>query len=379
MPILASAGDYTILLSDTRPTQKAEVLSLSPHNLGKEVEVVGISPDGSLLVSGGRDGLLVFMNLSVPSLRPTLQRQDSVSSKLRDSLSILDQTISTEDLASTSEGELSAGMSQEDILLEIGGKKQRAVIKQLSTTKTTDHASTSEGELSAGVSQEDILLEIGGKKLHKQRAVVKQLSTTKTNNPPPTGEKESVAPKKEISARVSRQRRTEKKVVDLPTMIAHLSASVRKEEQLSSSESEEDVASEEQESQRKIISNLIHVAQKVSQFSQVAKKPSSQELLKAPQLAPLLPENVIEEKRKVFEGAMDTDGHVEDAYEDYDGYSSLLPYEYDSDTSLEGSGHYDLGSGDYREDITALITSREHSFEVGSGEEYGDDVPFSMI
>lgn len=336
MPILASAGDYTLLLSDPRPTQKAEILTLTPHSPGKEVEAVGISPDGSLLVSGGRDGLLVFMTLSVPSLRPQLH-DNSVSSKLRNSIALLDQSFDTNSL-----------------------EDQAEAISQ---------ASTSEGDLSVAASRENILLDSALK---------------------PQG-----YPKKEYNARMSRQRRAEKKVVDLPSMIAHLSASVRGsvlEEQPSSSDSEEE-EDEEQESQKKI-SNLVHVAQKVDKFSQITKKTSVQEMLhKAPEpRLSLLPDSVpetIKEKRKFFQSrevSEGTDGHIEDYKdENYDGYSSLLPGEPDGSDSEQESGGYAMRSGDSRararEDITALISSRQHSFtdELGSGDEYYDDVPFSMI
>lgn len=338
MPILASAGDYTLLLSDPRPTQKAEILTLSPHILGKEVEVVAISPDGSLLISGGRDGLLVFTTLTVPSLQPQLL-DNSVSAKLRDSIAFLDQSIDTN--------------SQDD---------QAEAISQ---------ASTSEGDLSVAASRENILLDGA------------------LRDRPRVSQTDDGTPKKEHSARVSRQRRTEKKVVDLPTMIAHLSASMRSsmvEEQPSSSDSEEDTVTEEQEPQRKI-SNLVHVAQKVDEFSQISRKTSVQEMLHKPPepRLSLLPGSIpetIKEKRKFFESMEDTDGQGEsEGTEYYDGYSSLLPGEPEDS---EESGGYLMESGGFRarprarEDITALISSREHSFNE-SGDEYDDDVPFSMI
>ena len=340
MPILASAGDYTLLLSDPRPTQKAEILTLSPHSLGKEVEAVAISPDGSLLISGGRDGLLVFMTLTIPSLQPQLL--DSVSSKLRDSIALLGQSFDAN--------------SQDD------------------PAEAISQASASEGDLLVAISQENILLDGA------------------LQNRPHENQTDS-APRKEHSdsARVSRQRRTEKKVVDLPTMIAHLSASMRSsmvEEQPSSSDSEEDTVIEEQESQKKI-SNLVHVAQKVDKFSQITRKTSVQEMLHKPPepRLSLLPGRVpetIKETRKFFESKEDTDGQGEaEGTEYYDGYSSLLPGEpEDSDTEEESGG--DMESSGFRarararEDITALISSREHSFN-DSGEEYDDDVPFSMI
>ena len=67
-PILASAGDFTIRLSDPRPDQKTYLMHLSPHAPGKEVEAVDISPDGTLLASGGRDGVVVLTTLLTPTL-----------------------------------------------------------------------------------------------------------------------------------------------------------------------------------------------------------------------------------------------------------------------------------------------------------------------
>ena len=116
MPLLASAGDYTLLLSDPRPTQKAELLSLSPHTLGKEVEAVDISPDGSFLVSGGRDGLLVCMNLSAPSLHPQLI-DISVAGKLRHSLSLLDQSSESNSIEDQAEGISQASTSEGDLCI----------------------------------------------------------------------------------------------------------------------------------------------------------------------------------------------------------------------------------------------------------------------
>lgn len=370
MPILASAGDYTLLLSDPRPTQKAEVLSLSPHALGKEVEAVGISPDGSLLVSGCRDGLLVFVTLSIPSLRPQLH-DNSVSAKLRNSRAILEQSFnhdSVEDLteatsqASTSEGDLSTAVSRENMLLETG-RLSPLGISQHSTLKGQTHFKTSQ----------------------EQRGVTRQ----------------------------SRQRRAEKKVVDLPTMIAHLSASVRSsmlEEQLSSSDSEDDITSEEQDPQKKI-GALIGVAQKVNKYSEITNKTSVQEMLhKVPeQRLSLLPKDApetIRENRKFFEGQETFEGidgihggdggdktrgiHLET---EYYGYATLLPGQDESDTdtetgsSLQQSGNYSLGNSLQTEDFhsglgnrdsdrfTSPHSSKQHSFD----EYYDDDVPFSMI
>ena len=67
-PLLASAGDFTVRLSDPHPDHKTHIMHLSPHAAGKEVEAVDISPDGTLLASGGRDGVVVLTTLLTPTL-----------------------------------------------------------------------------------------------------------------------------------------------------------------------------------------------------------------------------------------------------------------------------------------------------------------------
>jgi hypothetical protein len=342
VPVLASAGDSTVLLSDPRPTQKAELLSLSPHTPGKEVEAVGISPDGSLLVSGGRDGLLALLTLSVPVLSQQ-NHNDSVSSKLRNSQNFLERSFdngSTEDLA-----------------------------------EAVSQASTSEGDLSVAASRENISQEAARKEESKQYQQQQQRQQPHTQSQ---------------SARVSRQKRAQKKVVDLPTMIAHLSASVCGSVMEGSSDSEEETEDADIETQNKI-SSLIGVSQKVSKFSQITKKTSVQELrhgVPEPRLS-LLPNDVpetIKEKREFFKSreALDSNEQpINDSREDlveteyYDGYSSLLPGEEESDTE-SSPVHYTL------KDSKNFQASHFHTAgELDSADEYYDDedadVPFSMI
>lgn len=333
VPVLASAGDFAVRLSDPRPSHDMELLTLTPHTLGKEVEAVGISPDGSLIVSGGRDGCLVFLTLSIPSLRPQYTRDNSISEKLRHSQNILDRSYDQD--------------STEDLHEEVS------------------QISTSEGDLSLAASREDILLETSQKSLSGSRKV--------------TGPH-----RKEVTARASRLKRTQKKVVDLPSMIAHLSASVTAsmiEEQLSSSESEDEAVLEERETQK--ISALIGVAQKVDKYSQIATVQEAARKAPDPRFS-LLPETApmtIQEKRKFFESkeALEsTDGGAAVAgspvtnYNEYSGYSSLMEPNEEEDSDTE-DGSYAMNS--YQS------TSRQRSFaEIGSEEEYyGDDIPFSMI
>lgn len=352
LPVLASAGDFTVLLSDPRPTQKAELLSVAPHSPGNEVEAVGISPDGSLLVSGGRDGYLVFMTLSVPSLLPR-SNNDSISARLRKSRVILDQSErynSTENLA-----------------------------------ESTSQLSVSEGDILAAVQNEHL-------------------------RPPPPGI--HLQPKREFTARESRKKRAEKKVVDLPTMIAHLSFSFRGsvlEEQPSSSDSEEDTISELQQRQDKI-GDIVDMTQKVNKYSQLAKKMSVDEMLHKPPepRLSLLPGNVeerVRHRRKLFERRRShdyTDGYdgkysnmrEDDELQNEQGAESQNSLKDDSTAeeseSLHESGNYSLNNS-FRTEATVSTKKGSSKFSVlassfteesGSGEEYYDeeeDITLSMI
>ena len=71
VPVLASAGDYSLKVWDVRPTNLGHPLvSLALHQPGKEVEAVAISPDGSLVATGARDGVVILMTLFVPTILP---------------------------------------------------------------------------------------------------------------------------------------------------------------------------------------------------------------------------------------------------------------------------------------------------------------------
>lgn len=334
VPILASAGDYTLLLSDPRPTQKAELLSLSPHAPGKEVEAVSISPDGSLLVSGGRDGALAIMTLTVPLVQQDTH-DDSVSSKLRRSQSYLEHSFDN------------------DSAEELGD--------------ATSLTSTSEGD----VRRENANVLPQQEKAESPRNV--RNSAGKQKSKPRVAEKQQKSTGKVHSARISRQKRAEKKVVDLPSMIAHLSASVvQQSSTLEEHQSSSDNSDAEPEANAEQIKSLIGVTQKVSKFSQITKKTSVQEMhhkAPAPRLSLLGSEDIpetIKESRKFFEmkeSGLKTEDNTDYSLETehYHGYSSLLPGEYsDSDISSTSSAHYTL-----RDDLDSANEDEE--------------VPFSMI
>jgi len=71
IPVLASVGEYSLKVWDPRPSSPGQPLvSLSLHQPGKEIEAVAISPDGSLIATGARDGNIILMTLFVPTILP---------------------------------------------------------------------------------------------------------------------------------------------------------------------------------------------------------------------------------------------------------------------------------------------------------------------
>ena len=81
--LLASSGDFTVRISDPRPNQKTDVTCLSPHTAGKEVECVAVSPDSTLLASGGRDNTVVlttmYMSTAVAETERNLPNPKNIS------------------------------------------------------------------------------------------------------------------------------------------------------------------------------------------------------------------------------------------------------------------------------------------------------------
>ena len=77
--LLASSGDFTVRLSDPRPNQKTDILSLSPHSPGKEVECVAISPDSTLLATGGRDSTVVLTTMYISTAVIEMDRSTPTS------------------------------------------------------------------------------------------------------------------------------------------------------------------------------------------------------------------------------------------------------------------------------------------------------------
>ena len=382
LPILASAGDFTLRLSDPRPDQRADILTLKPHSEGKEVETVAISPDGSLLVSGGRDGLLVLMTLFVPSIMPRSESTFSTSSVLRRSRVVRDRSYIFD---ATQEEDLPPELD------ELEAEMEAEALDEILTAPKKPERQTSFNRMKRRSRYE-----------HKQTELPDHATVRR----------------KGVSARIQRGKRIREKVVDIPTMVAHLSAAVRAygpEEPSSSSESEEDTPKEKKK-----------VPVKVDVSSRVAEYSNPEALVSGVENRKLSLDNLgqLRDRREMFEkkirqeqGLKDDAGDVEQEYLTSDGLglSYSMPGELeatlpiDAAYSINTSGHRfdDFSSPEQSANADDFVTSPLHDpsaherwrqpfsptlppapeydedlvfeEELGSGDEYGDEIPLSTI
>ena len=220
MPVLASAGGDKLALSDPRPSHRADIMSVSLHKEGKEVEAVAVSPDGSLLVSGGRDGLVVLLTLMVPSIVPRSENHYTslMSSVLRKSRALRDRSYiydatANEDIPPEFEEEEEEEEEEVDELMESWQEEvDHFPLEPKKTEKVTSYNRM------------------------KRRSRFEEKATELPDYA-------TVRKKKVMSAKTARERRAKGKSFDIPTMIAHLSAAARvygPEEPDTSSESEEE-------------------------------------------------------------------------------------------------------------------------------------------
>lgn len=314
-------------LSDPRPTQKADILSCSLHTPGKEVEAVSISPDGSLLVTGGRDGLLILMNLYVPSLIPRTETRVTTSAAVKHSCEAQDQS----------------HMYAASVPAEIPSWKHRSTEENLRTVSETNE-----------------LVEIHKGQKRRGRLVEKKphLATKVTHR----------------RARELREKRIKEKVVDIPTMIAHLSARASFIEEPSSSgsscssssgsstESDEDSDSEDLESRF-----LVSVSERANHF--MKRKNTVQEIMESNERPPpaqklsLLPDDAVgrlKKHRNLFEKG----GSEEEETPLFDENAMenvvLLMQRYlDNDIRNVATGQHDETEQDYFLHVEGLIPGEE--------------------
>jgi len=333
IPVLASAGGTKVVISDPRPYYGTQLLSIHPNGEESVVDAAEISPEGSILASGGRSGHLVLTSLYTPMVKSDVKR-DTISDRLRKSGVILDEMVgygSTESLIESlpSSDLMVASSTTEDL-----------VSLQTNATDELDHIENIPRLFSGGPigTASEFNLYDGHNEIEH--------SSMK-----PKVRKNSKKTQQLQNARESRKKRTEKKVVDLPTMIAHLSTSARGSvirELSSSSESSDDDEPESSISPKLPLSSLINVTHKVSAFSSYENVTADTGAnIPDPRIS-LLEEDVpeaIRERRDFFQEKCDKEDSLPEAQSEY--YSSM-PF------------------GNFQE-------------ELGSGEDSCDDVQLSMI
>ena len=221
VPVLASAGGDRLCLSDPRPSHRADILSVSMHRQGKEVEAVAVSPDGSLLVSGGRDGIIVLMTLMVPSIVPRSESHNTnlTSSVLRKSRVLRNRSY------------IYDATTGEDIPLDLLDEEDEEEEEMIVSWQ----------EVEEMANQFSLESSLGKKTTSFSRMKRRSRFEEKATELPDYA---TVRKKKAVSAKNAREKRAKGKSYDIPTMVAHLSAAVRvygPEEPESSSDSEEEV------------------------------------------------------------------------------------------------------------------------------------------
>ena len=370
------------------------------------MEAVSISPDGSTLASGGRDGQLVFMSLNVPTVIPRPETgKTTTSATVRHSREILEQS-------------------------------------RMRSTSDPDPLNTpSEGSTTELASENFRMVNVPEAASEKMAKDGKRRSRHIAERRPP-----DIAAV--VALRRNHDKRLKDKVVDIPTMIAHLSARASMiiedpSSSSSSSESDDESAdSEDNESQF-----LVNVSERANQFMKQEKTvigTASEIVLPPPQRLSLLPNEAVgrlKENRNVFQkretekerkpsklfedNTMDSvvllmknfldenkpavtaasveSDKVERGYLHHAGVGEAE----DSDSSLDSnsasinsapdshhhaSGHYSLSpehpnseertTSEGRQSSTSTADDKRQSLKRGSsasGNEYGDEVPLSVI
>ena len=205
VPVLASAGGYELNISDPRPGKKTDIITLSLHDIGKEVETVVISPDGSLLVTGGRDGNIILMTLMVPRVVPSFTGQGRIKD-FKERQSKTKRSSFIKDITNKGADEEEEAVEELDQLDDIlSSPLRQEVVQNVSRLKRISRTATKEVEL-------------------------QEHSTVRKN----------------INAKSSRKRRVTGKDIELPSMVAHLTT--RQSHMLLEEEEEEKnaVSSEEE-------------------------------------------------------------------------------------------------------------------------------------
>ena len=315
LPVLASAGDFSVRLSDPRPTQKADILSCSLHTTGKEVEAVSISPDGTLLVTGGRDGFLILMNLHVPSLNPHTDtaRTTTSAATVRHSCEIL----------------------------------ERSLASRQSTSDLAEENSAAEENIGPAFESEVSEVMVDIHKASNRRSRLLEM-------------KSGVTTAAAVNLRRGRDRRMKEKVVDIPTMIAHLSARASfiqdSSSGNSSSESDNDSDSDDLESQFQVSAS--------EQFTK--RKDSVQEIIESNERPPQSQKS--NRQKSIFDD------------DEMDNVVLMMKHFLDDNKPSEATVHEQPMF--IPPSVVRKTVEKGHPLNrasSASGNEYGDEVPLSMI
>lgn len=359
LPILASAGDFSMRLSDPRPTQKADILSCSLHTPGKEVEAVSISPDGSVVVTGGRDGLLILMSLSIPSVMPQSEPEraqaTSATTVVRQpSSEILEESLKHLRTSSPANEELSD-----------------YEIEELSKNEPVE-----EEDIRVASEVRDVLMDMCKEPRRRSRHIQDK----------PVFNTGMVTYRRD---RESREKRMSGKVVDIPTMVAHLSARASMIEEPSSSSGSESDDDSDVESRERVFQ--VNASEEAGRF--LENKDTVSDIMESTQHshspAQLEYKNLFREKETKKK---DTSIFEED---DMDNVVLLMKNFLDENKPLEVATEH---SGEYR--LSSIVHSLDSLLQSdnqgsldeddekrntlnragsASGNEYGDEVPLSMI
>ena len=155
---------------------------------------MAISPDGSLLASGGRDGMIVLMTLFVPSLLPRSADTSLVDRKQRQQQRVWIDRSYIKDFNKVEEFE------EEELDEDFDAEREA---EELDSILTSTQVLTEQ--------QKAIRLK------RKSRAAVKLAEL----------DDHATVRRKGTSAKSSRKKRTKGKAFDIPSMVAHLSASAK--------------------------------------------------------------------------------------------------------------------------------------------------------
>ena len=320
------------------------------------MEAVAISPDGSLLVSGGRDGRIVLMTLMVPSVIPRSEsnQMDLTSSVLRKSRIIRNRSYICD---VTSDGEIPLEREEEE-----EEEEEDWIARQQEEAEMMD------------------TLEREPKKVERQTSIVRLKRQSRFEEKETELADYATVRKKVVNARTARERRAKGKSYDIPTMVAHLSAAVRvygPEEPNSSSDSEGEENTENKKQGSHPRNTRVDILSHIKAWSHPESISSHTMQAHSHDLPGDIRKTTTNYNKKFFEtGSLhlredeEEEKEEEKKEEREEGYfrqfdplspdgpktsqQSHSPTNFDAESLLHQSGHYNLGNSYRLEDLMAV-------------------------